>query len=177
MRRITTYWQPFSGLPCTEALQTIRHIILPTSPFERPENRCAESLSGPSCRASRQDSSLDLRKLSLLARYGRESMPSSRFGGSPCASRTAPGPQGVPSTAWRECHPASRTHILTAFHTELLEDCARRGGGDGAEQQPHEQKRCQGFSQQRANMSQQRAPLPSTLMGSSAALIEGECLR
>lgn len=74
---------------------------------------------------------------------------------------------------------ASRKRILTAFHPELLEDCARRGGGDGAEQQPHEQKqqkRCQGFSQQRANMSQQRVPLPSTLMGSSAALIEGKCL-
>lgn len=70
----------------------------------------------------------------------------------------------------------SQPHSLTAFHTELLEDCACRGGGDGAEQQPHEQKRCQRFSQQRANMSQQRVPLPSTLMGSSAALIEGKCL-
>lgn len=126
-----------------------------------------------------QDSSLASPKLSLLAAHHGEWMLSCRSGESDCADRSTPGPRTVPSKAWRECEPASRTHILTALHPELLEDYARRGGGDGAEQQPHEQKqqkRCQGFSQQRANMSQQPVPLPSTLMGSSAALIEGKCL-
>lgn len=70
----------------------------------------------------------------------------------------------------------SQPHILTAFHPELLEGCVHRAMGGGTEQQSHEQKQCQGFSQQRANMSQQWVPLPSTLMGSSAALIQGKCL-
>ena len=47
MGKITTDRQPFRGLLCAEALSSVHHIILPTSPFERPGNRSSESLSGP----------------------------------------------------------------------------------------------------------------------------------
>lgn len=97
-----------------------------------------------------------------------------RGGESNCA-KPPTGRGGMPCRA-REGVLTSQPHPLPALHTELLEACARRGGGDGAEQQPHEQKRCQGFSQQRANMSQQRVLLPNRLMGSSAALTEGKSL-